>query len=127
VTGQLPDEDLALLVKNATLAVIPSLYEGFCLPMVEAMACGLPTIASNSSCLPEISGGVLEYFDPLSVEAMAHVIQRVLEEPDLRSRLRARGLGRASEFSWERCARQTFDVFLEALRLSSRKVAPSPQ
>jgi glycosyltransferase involved in cell wall biosynthesis len=127
VTGQLGDAELALLVKNATLAVIPSLYEGFCLPMIEAMACGLPTIASNSSCLPEISGGVLEYFDPLSVEEMAHVIQRVLAEPDLQSKLRSRGLVRASEFSWERCARQTFDVFQEVLRLSSGKVASSAQ
>ena len=64
LTGALGDRDLSLLVRGASLEVIPSLYEGFCLPMVEAMACGVPTIASSSSCLPEISGGVLRYFDP---------------------------------------------------------------
>ena len=56
LTGALPDEELSILVKNASLCVIPSLYEGFCLPMVEAMACGVPTVASNSSCIPEVSG-----------------------------------------------------------------------
>jgi len=67
LAGMLSDSDLALLIKGANLAVVPSLYEGFSLPMVEAMACGVPTIASNTSCLPEISGNVLAYFDPLSV------------------------------------------------------------
>jgi len=110
LTGALPDAELAMLVKNASLCVIPSLYEGFCLPMVEAMACGVPTVTSNSSCIPEISGGVLEYFDPYSVEAMAEVVQRGLEDSDLRKRLRDRGLARASQFCWERCARETLDV-----------------
>ena len=67
LTSALNDRDLSLLVRGASLEAIPSLYEGFCLPMVEAMACGIPTIAANSSCLPEISGGVLRYFDPYSV------------------------------------------------------------
>ena len=71
LTGALNDRDLSLLVRGASLEVIPSLYEGFCLPMVEAMACGVPTIAANSSCLPEISGGVLRYFNPTSVEQMS--------------------------------------------------------
>src|SRR5262249_37634753 len=77
-TGPLPAEDLATLVKSATLCVIPSLYEGFCLPLIESMACGTPTIASNSSCIPEISAGKLRYFDPRSVEEMAAVMERVL-------------------------------------------------
>lgn len=111
LTGALPDEELAMLIKNASLCVIPSLYEGFCLPMVEAMACGIPTVASNSSCIPEVSGGVLEYFDPYSVEEMAAVIRRALEGSTLRDRLRQRGLARAAEFSWERCARETLDLF----------------
>lgn len=111
LTGELPDEELALLIKNASLCVIPSLYEGFCLPMVEAMACGVPTVASNSSCIPEVSGGVLEYFDPYSDEEMAKVVVRALEDSDLRSRLREKGLARAAEFSWERCAGETLDLF----------------
>lgn len=113
LTGALPDAELATLVKGASLCVIPSLYEGFCLPMVEAMACGTPTVASNSSCIPEVSGGVLEYFDPNSVEQMAETIQRALEDADLRDRLRDRGLARAAEFSWERCARETLRIFKE--------------
>ena len=111
LTGALSDGELATLVKNAFLCVVPSLYEGFCLPMVEAMACGVPTVASNSSCIPEVSGGVLEYFDPLSVEEMAEIIRRAMENSDVRDRLTHKGLARAAEFSWERCARQTLRVF----------------
>ncbi len=115
LTGELPDAELAMLVKNASLCVIPSLYEGFCLPMVEAMACGVPTVASNSSCIPEVSDGVLEYFDAYSVDEMTAVIQRGLEDSSLRDRLREKGLARAAEFSWERCARETLDVFEHAV------------
>lgn len=111
LTGELPDDELATLVKNASLCVIPSLYEGFCLPMVEAMACGIPTVASNGSCIPEVSGGVLEYFDPYSVEQMAELIRRALEDSELRCRLRDKGLARAAEFSWDRCARETLELF----------------
>src|SRR5882724_8348848 len=111
LTGALPDTELATLVKSAFLCVIPSLYEGFCLPMVEAMACGVPTVASNSSCMPEVSGGVLEYFDPLSVEQMAETMVRVLEDSDLRKSLREKGVQRAAEFSWQRCAQETLRVF----------------
>ena len=113
MTGPLSDSDLAMVIKNASLCVIPSLYEGFCLPMLEAMACGVPTVASNSSCLPEVSGRILEYFDPLSVEEMAEVIRRALEDSVLRSRLREGGLMRAAQFSWERCAYETLRVFTE--------------
>jgi glycosyltransferase involved in cell wall biosynthesis len=112
-TGALSEADLSMLVKNASLCVIPSLYEGFCLPMVEAMACGVPTVASDCSCIPEISGGVLEYFDPYSVEEMAETIRRALEDTARRKHLRARGLARAAEFSWERCARETLRIFAE--------------
>jgi glycosyltransferase involved in cell wall biosynthesis len=106
-TGPLNDQELGLLVKGASLCVIPSLYEGFCLPMVEAMACGVPTIAANSSCIPEVSGGVLRYFDPLSEEEMAATITEVLEHSELQEELTIRGLKRASEFSWQRCAQET--------------------
>jgi glycosyltransferase involved in cell wall biosynthesis len=78
-TGVLEDNDMTTLLKGAELAVIPSLYEGFCLPMLESMACGVPTVASNNSCLPEVSGGVLRYFDPLSVDEIATVVGGVLQ------------------------------------------------
>lgn len=109
-TGMLSEEELATLIKSASLCVIPSLYEGFCLPLVEAMACGIPTVASSSSCIPEISGKILEYFDPYSVEEMIATIQRALEDSELRSRLKQQGLARVRHFSWERCARETLQI-----------------
>jgi glycosyltransferase involved in cell wall biosynthesis len=114
LAGVLDDSDLALLIKGASLAVVPSLYEGFSLPMVEAMACGVPTIASNTSCLPEISANALAYFDPLSVEDIAACMQAALRDSELRVRLRQKGIDRAREFTWERCARQTLNVLMTA-------------
>ena len=113
LAGMLDDSDLALIIKGASLAVVPSLYEGFSLPMVEAMACGVPTIASNTSCLPEISGNALAYFDPLSVEDIAACMHAVLRDSDLNRRLRQKGIDRAREFTWERCARQTLNVLMK--------------
>jgi glycosyltransferase involved in cell wall biosynthesis len=114
LTSLLAEADLALLLKGASLAVIPSLYEGFCLPMVEAMACGVPTIASRTSCLPEISGNALLYFDPLSVEDIASCMHSVLVSRQLGQRLRQQGIARAREFSWERCAQETLEVLMSA-------------
>jgi glycosyltransferase involved in cell wall biosynthesis len=110
LTGALDDPDVALLVKGASLAVIPSLYEGFCLPMVEAMACGTPTVASNASCLPEVSGGVLKYFDPGSVEDMADCMEKTLEDRELLAELTRKGKERAGFFDWQRCATQTLAI-----------------
>jgi glycosyltransferase involved in cell wall biosynthesis len=109
-TGAVPSPSLPLLVKGASLCVIPSLYEGFCLPMVEAMACGVPTIASDTSCLPEVSGGVLRYFDPRSIENIAYTMESVLDDGGLQAELSRRGVQRAGEFSWERCARETLAI-----------------
>jgi len=86
---------------------VPSLWEGFCFPMVEAMACGVPTIVADNSCLPEVSGGVLHYFNAESVDEIAAAIRAGLEDEPLRARLRQEGLRRAADFSWERCARET--------------------
>jgi glycosyltransferase involved in cell wall biosynthesis len=116
LTGALSDGDLSLLVRGASLEVIPSLYEGFCLPMVEAMACGIPTIAANSSCLPEISGGMLRYFLPDSIEDIATSIEAVLQSRDLQAELAARGRERAQKFSWDLCAQQTVAVLEQVAR-----------
>jgi glycosyltransferase involved in cell wall biosynthesis len=110
LTGPLSDADLGILVKGAALEVIPSLYEGFSLPMVEAMACGTPTVVANASCLPEISGGVLRYFDPYSHEEMAACIEAVLESEELRCELAENGQRRAAQFDWRTCAEQTLTV-----------------
>ena len=116
LTGALNDRDLSLLVRGASLEVIPSLYEGFCLPMVEAMACGIPTIVANASCLPEISGGVLRYFNPNSVEDMAACMEAVLLSRDLQAELAARGPQRAEKFSWDMCAQETLEVVEQVAR-----------
>jgi glycosyltransferase involved in cell wall biosynthesis len=113
-TGPLSDGEVSALLKSAEMAVIPSLYEGFCLPMVEAMACGIPTIASRASCLPEISGGLLRYFDPESAEEIFSLMQGVLEDSALRQELVRKGIERASVFSWEQCAHKTLDALISA-------------
>jgi glycosyltransferase involved in cell wall biosynthesis len=112
LTGALSDTDLGTLIKSARLVAIPSLYEGFCLPMVEAMACGVPTIASSTSCLPEISGGTLRYFDPLSVEDMAAQMETALVDDGVRADLSRKGLERAASFDWRRCAEQTLELLV---------------
>lgn len=116
LAGTVSEADLVLLIKGAELAVVPSLYEGFSLPMIESMACGTPTIASQTSCLPEISGNVLTYFDPLSIDDMATCMQSALVDSQMRVRLRQAGLERASKFTWERCAQETLDILIETGR-----------
>jgi len=113
-TESLAAEDLATVIKSANLCVIPSLYEGFCLPLIEAMACGIPTIASNSSSIPEVSAGKLRYFDPLAIEDIAAQMERALTDTELREELRDAGLKRASAFSWRRCAQETLRVLQQA-------------
>lgn len=114
LTGPVASDELSILLKSASLVVMPSLYEGFCLPMLEAMACGTATICSNSSCLPEISGGVLRYFDPTSIDEIATSIEHVLENSELRAELSLRGKERASSFNWQRCAEETLEVLKAA-------------
>jgi glycosyltransferase involved in cell wall biosynthesis len=110
LTGALDDSDLVALLKGASLAVIPSLYEGFCFPMVEAMACGVPVVASHASCLPEVSGGVLRYFDPSSVEDMATCMEKALEDDETKKALSEKGRAIAAGYSWQRCAQETLEV-----------------
>lgn len=121
VTGPLESGDLVTIIKGATLAVFPSLYEGFCLPMIESMACGAPAIAANTSCLPEISAGVLRYFDPRSVEEMAACMEAALTNESLRRELTASGRKRALEFDWGRCAEQTLSILSEVARAGQKR------
>jgi glycosyltransferase involved in cell wall biosynthesis len=120
LTGTLSDSDLSLLLKGAALVVIPSLYEGFCLPMVEAMACGVPTIAANNSCLPEISGGVLRYFDPYLTEEMAMRIEEVLQHKELQTELSQRGKAHVQKYNWQLCAEESLAVLSQVAGHSRR-------
>jgi glycosyltransferase involved in cell wall biosynthesis len=107
VTGAVPDADLAVLYRTASACAMPSRYEGFGLPLIEAMASAVPVISSNASCLPEIAGDAALYFHPESVEEMAECMERVLSDSALRDALVAGGLERTQRFSWEACARTT--------------------
>jgi glycosyltransferase involved in cell wall biosynthesis len=100
------DDDLPALYAGATLFVYPSLYEGFGLPVAEALACGAPVVCSNASSLPEVAGDAALYFDPRDMDAMAGTIQRALADDALRADLRTRGFAQAKQFSWEKAASQ---------------------
>jgi glycosyltransferase involved in cell wall biosynthesis len=95
--------------------VFPSLYEGFGLPVLEAMARGVPVACSDASSLPEVAGDAALMFDPHDARAIAAAVDRVLRDEALRARLRERGLARAQEFTWERTARLTLAVYERAL------------
>jgi glycosyltransferase involved in cell wall biosynthesis len=100
-----PDDDLVALYNAADLFVYPSIFEGFGLPPLEAMACGTPVITSNTSSLPEVVGDAALMVDPINVEALASAMVAVLGDTDLQTRLSACGLQRAAAFSWEATAR----------------------
>ena len=107
LTGPVPDSDLPALYRSAACFAMPSLYEGFGLPVLEAMACGTPVMISNSSSLPEVGGDAALYFDPESVDEMAAAMERLLTDSSLREQMVKKGLERARQFSWEACARTT--------------------
>lgn len=112
--GYVPDEDLPVLYSAALAYLQPSLYEGFGLTVLEALACGTPAIVSNSSALPEVAGAAALLIDPRRPEEIAAAMLRLHEEPGLRAALAAAGPAQAARFSWERCARETLAVLREA-------------
>ncbi len=110
MAGFVPEDDLPALYSGATALLLPSLFEGFGLPVVEAMACGTPVMTANTSSLPEIvcDAGLLT--DPTDIEEMAEAMYWLWEKPILREELRGRGLKRADDFSWESAAEKTLRV-----------------
>jgi glycosyltransferase involved in cell wall biosynthesis len=119
--GRASLDDLVSLYNAATVFVYPSLYEGFGIPVLEAMSCGCPTITSNLSSLPEVIGDAGIMVDPYNVEQLADELRHVLVDRELAEDMRLRGLSRARLFSWERCARETMAAF--DLALTRREIA----
>jgi glycosyltransferase involved in cell wall biosynthesis len=109
--GYVPDRDMPALYSGATLFAFPSLYEGFGLPVLEAMACGTPVVTSNVSATAEVANDAALLVDPLHTQAIVTAIEALLSDDSLRSDLRERGLRRASEFSWERAAHETLLLY----------------
>ena len=99
--GFVSERELATLYTGATLLLYPSLYEGFGLPVLEAMACGTPVIASNTSSIPEIAGEAALLIDPTDITAMSNAMQRLIDAPSLRQQLIESGRVRASQFNWQ--------------------------
>lgn len=113
--GYIPREELPLWYAAARLFVYPSLYEGFGLPPLEAMACGTPVVTSNTSSLPEVVGDAGIMVNPESAEEIAEAMHRALTDRELRGELREKGLNRAKGFSWQRAAQQTVQVYEQAM------------
>jgi len=112
--GRVAEEDKAALLSGAKALVFPSLYEGFGLPVIEAMQCGTPVICSNTSSLPEVAGDAALLVDPLDVDALAQAMARLLDDADLRGTLIERGYAQAQKFSWAACAARVLAVFESA-------------
>jgi glycosyltransferase involved in cell wall biosynthesis len=115
ITGFVPDEDLAAIYSDAMFFVYPSFYEGFGLPPLEAMKCGTPVITSNTSSLPEVVGDAGIMIAPADLDALCHAMLSVYSSPGLQRNLGIRALERATQFSWERCGRQTVDAYKASL------------
>lgn len=108
--GYLHDEAVPALLSEASAFVFPSLYEGFGMPVLEALACGCPVICSNSSSLPEVAGAAALYHHPLDTTALVDRLRQLLSNPQLAGELRQQGFEQAARFSWERCVAQTWEV-----------------
>jgi glycosyltransferase involved in cell wall biosynthesis len=111
VTGFLSNKELKVVLLGAQVSVITSLYEGFCLPLTESFACGVPSIANNRGSIPEIAGDVAVLVDPDKPAELAQQLGRIMNDDVLRTRMICQGLERVKMFQWEQTARQTLDVY----------------
>lgn len=114
LTGYIPDEDKAALYSGASVYIFPSLYEGFGFPALEAMACGVPVICSNTSSLPELVADAALTIAPTDTAGMAKAIIKVLTDDGYAKDLVKKGMKRVSQFSWENCSRETLETLLKA-------------
>jgi len=117
LTGYVPESDLPALYSGALCFIYPSYFEGFGLPPLEAMQCGVPVIVGDRTSLPEVVGDAAVLVDPFDVHALAAAIEKVVSDSDLRARLSVQGLARAKLFEWRETARQTLAVYQKAARI----------
>ena len=124
--GFVPDEEIPKFYNLAELFLFPSIYEGFGIPILEAMACGCPVITSMTGCAPEVAGGAGVLVDPYDPDDIAYSIKRIVEDPTYRQTLVERGLEHVKSFGWDRCAAQTLEVFESCMysEKSSHDIAP---
>ena len=115
--GYVPQEELEALYAGAALFVYPSIYEGFGLPVLEAMARGVPVVTSNTSSLREVGEGVALLVDPEDPMEMGRAIRRLMGDPEMRRELAEKGKERAAEYSWDRTIQLTFEAYKEAAGL----------
>lgn len=114
-TGFVSEEDLVSLYNTASVFIMPSLYEGFGLPILEAMACGCPVITTREGSLPEIAQDAALYVDAYNVDDIANSLKKIFSDEDLRGKLSKKGLEQAKKFSWQKTANKTMDVYKEIL------------
>ena len=119
-TGYVPDQDLSAIYSGATAFVYPSLYEGFGLPPLEAMQCGVPVITSNTTSLPEVVGDAGITIEPRDEDALCQAMLNVLTDSPLCQQLSQKGLERAKQFSWKKCAEETMEIYKRAISDSSK-------
>lgn len=104
-------DELELLYGSADVLLYPSLYEGFGLPILDSFACGLPVITSNVSAMPEVGGDAATYVDPMSIKNIKEKLNLVMNDKELREKMREKGLERIKQFSWEKAAKKTYDIY----------------
>ncbi len=110
-TGYVPDEDLSALYSGAKAFIFPSLQEGFGLPILEAMQCGTPVISSNATSLPEVAGEAAILINPYDKDELSQAMLNLLSDENLRNELTQKGLERAKQFSWSKCAQETVEIY----------------
>lgn len=115
-TGYVQDDDLAAIYSDATAFVFPSLYEGFGLPILEAMQCGTPVISSNTTSLPEVAGDAAILINPQEQDELCQAMLNLLSDETLRDNLTQKGIERAKQFSWAKCAAETVEIYKKIAR-----------
>jgi len=120
-TGYVPENDLAALYTGALCFAYPSFFEGFGIPLLEAMQCGAPTITSDRTCFPEVVGDASLMIDPFDEQSIADGLWRMISDAGLREELRRRGFTRASLFDWRETARLTLDVYEQVFHTKAQR------